>query len=236
MPEVSLYAPVKKFFERLGFEVKGEIRGCDLVAVRPGEPPLVVIGELKLGFSLELVLQAVDRMALADEVWLAVAATRRGRDRDARARKLCRLLGLGLLAVSPSRGTVEILCEPAPYQPRKNALKRKLALREFERRRGDPTQGGSTRMPIMTAYRQQALECAAALRDGPKRPRDLVPLAPDAPKILLRNVYGWFERAARGLYRLTPAGEAALAAMPRPAGCAITPDLALSVPAEPSLA
>jgi hypothetical protein len=33
---------------------------------------------------------------------------------------------------------------------------------------------------------------------------------PDAGRILLRNVYGWFERAAPGLYRLTGAGEAAL--------------------------
>ena len=33
-PETSLYAPVKRFLERLGFEVKGEICGCDLVALR----------------------------------------------------------------------------------------------------------------------------------------------------------------------------------------------------------
>jgi hypothetical protein len=32
--------------------------GNDLVATRGDEPPLVVIGELKLSFSLDLVLQA----------------------------------------------------------------------------------------------------------------------------------------------------------------------------------
>jgi hypothetical protein len=127
MSEESLYRPVKAFLERLGFAVKGEIRGCDLVAVRDGEPPLVVIGELKLGFSLELVLQAVDRMALADEVWLAVPATRRGRDRDRRALKLCKLLGLGLLAVNPARDAVDILVEPAPYQPAANRRRRVLS-------------------------------------------------------------------------------------------------------------
>jgi hypothetical protein len=46
--------------------------GCDLVAIRGDEPPVVVIGELKLSFSLDLVLQAVDRTAACDEVWLAV--------------------------------------------------------------------------------------------------------------------------------------------------------------------
>ena len=65
-------------------------------------------------------------------------------------------------------------------------------------------------MPIMTAYRQQALACAAALSRGPSRPRDLKGSIPDAPKILLRNVYGWFVRQERGLYALSEQGRAAL--------------------------
>src|SRR5262245_49905276 len=95
--ETSLYLPVKRFLESLGFEVKGEICGCDLVAIRGEEPPLVVIGELKLGFNLELVLQGINRSAACDQVWLAVRSCwRRGRERDPRVRKLCRLLGFGL--------------------------------------------------------------------------------------------------------------------------------------------
>jgi hypothetical protein len=66
----------------------------------------------------------------------------------------------------------------------------------------------------MTAYRQRALACAAMLRAGPGRPRDLRAVAPDAGRILLRNVYGWFERAERGVYRLTELGEAALRRWP----------------------
>ena len=46
--ETALYLPVKRFLEKLGFTVKGEIGGCDLVALSGGEPPIVVIGELKL--------------------------------------------------------------------------------------------------------------------------------------------------------------------------------------------
>ena len=69
-------------------------------------------------------------------------------------------------------------------------------------------------MPIMTAYRQQALACAAALARGPGRPRDLKGLIPGAPKILLRNVYGWFVRQERGLYALTEQGRAALGRWP----------------------
>jgi hypothetical protein len=157
------------------------------------------------------VLQGVDRLAVADEVRLAVRATRRGRDRDGRARKLCRLLGFfGLLAVDPLRRCVEVLAEPGPYRPRRDAKRSARLLEEHRARRGDPALGGSSRAPVMAAYRQRALSCAAALRQGPRRPRDLREAAPDAAAILLRNVYGWFEREGRGVHRLAPAGAAAL--------------------------
>jgi hypothetical protein len=194
--------------------VKGEVCGCDLIAVRDAEPPIVVIAELKLTLNLELILQGVDRLRAADEVWLAVRLSRKGRDRDRRARQLCRLLGFGLLAVSTDLGRVEVLCEPAPYRPRANLSKRRRLLREFDKRRGDPNLGGSTRQPLMTAYRQQALACAAALQAGPLRPRDLSPVAPEAGRILLRNVYGWFDRVGRGLYQLSELGESALLRWP----------------------
>jgi hypothetical protein len=60
------------------------------------------------------------------------------------------------------------------------------------------------------AEAQQALACAAALGEGPRRPRDLKAIAPDAGRIMLRNVYGWFERAGRGVYRLTAPGKQAI--------------------------
>ena len=66
----------------------------------------------------------------------------------------------------------------------------------------------------MTAYRQQALACAAALSAGPRRPRDVKATVSDAPKILLRNVYGWFVRVERGLYDLTDLGRVALMRWP----------------------
>jgi hypothetical protein len=40
----------------------------------------------------------------------------------------------------------------------------------------------------------------------------LAAITPEAPGILLRNAYGWFERVARGTYRLSEAGHAALLA------------------------
>ena len=223
--ETTLYTPVKTFLESLGLSVKGEIGGCDLVGLGGGDPPVVVIGELKLSFNLELVLQGVDRAASGDEVWLAakLSATGRGRESDARFRNLCRRLGFGLLAVGAD-GAVHLLLSPAAPAPRKNPKQRSRLVREHQRRKGDPVKGGGARAPIMTAYRQQALACAAALADGPKRPRDLKPAIADAPKILLGNVYGWFDRAERGLYGLSEAGLGALRRWP-PAACSAGTDI-----------
>lgn len=214
--ETALYRPVKAFLERLGFAVKGEVGNCDLVALKGEGPPVVVIGELKLTFNLELVLQGVDRAAACDEVWLAASLSSRGKGResDARFRALCRRLGFGLLGVTRT-GDVELLVSPTAPMPRKDARRRSQLVDEHKRRIGDPVEGGGSRAPIMTAYRQRALVCAAALAAGMQRPRDIKKLVEDAPKILLGNVYGWFVSTSRGAYALTDAGRAALIRWPQ---------------------
>jgi hypothetical protein len=213
--ETDLYPPVKRHLERLGYAVKGEIGGCDIVALHAGPdeaaPLRVVIGELKTSFTLELVLQAVDRGAAADEVWLAVAASKRGRGREAdgRVKKLCRRLGFGLMSVTGD-GRVDVLVEPDAAPPRRDSRRRSRLVEEHRRRRGDPVAGGTTRRPQLTAYRQEALALAVALATGPGRPKDLKATVPSAAKILQGNVYGWFERVERGVYGLTDGGRAAL--------------------------
>ena len=78
---------------------------------------------------------------------------------------------------------------------------------------GDPALGDTSRIPIITAYCQQALTRAAALLDGPRRPRDLQTALPDAPRVLLSNVYGWFNRIEKGLMgsRTGPCGSHTMA-------------------------
>lgn len=206
-PETELYPPVKAFLAAQGYDVKGEVKGCDLVAVRAGEPPVVV--ELKRSFGLGLVLQGIDRLALSDAVYLAVGVWP---NRLSEVKQLCRRVGLGLLVVA--RGRVEVLLDPLPYQPRKSRRRIGRLLGEHARRVGDPNNGGSTRQPIMTAYRQEALRCAALLAaQGPLQVKTLRAAgdAPNAAGILQRNVYGWFERVERGIYALTPQGHRGLA-------------------------
>ncbi|NSZ18329.1 DUF2161 domain-containing phosphodiesterase [Agrobacterium vitis] len=214
--ETSLYLPVKSFLEKAGYTVKGEIGGCDLVGLSADDPSVVVICELKLSFNLELILQAVDRAAISDEVWIAakISAKGRGREADKRYRDLCRRLGIGMLGVS-ANGDVSIIVGSVSPMPRTNPKRRSRLMREHQTRRGDPALGGSTRMPVMTAYRQNALACAAILSGGPARVGDVRKAIPDAGKILLSNVYGWFERVERGVYGLTDAGREALRRWPQ---------------------
>ncbi len=214
--ETSLYQPVKTFLESFGYEVKGEVGGCDLVGLSEGEPPVVVVCELKLSFNLELILQAVDRGNASDEVWIAarVSAKGRGREADRRYRDLCRRLGIGMLGVS-DQGEVSVLVSSVSPMPRTNPKRRTRLIKEHRKRRGDPAIGGSTKIPVMTAYRQQALACAAALAEGPLRPRDLKTAAPNAGTILRANYYGWFERVEKGIYALTDPGRQALQRWPQ---------------------
>lgn len=206
-PEVALYAPVKALLEAQGYDVKGEVMACDVVGVRGDEPPVIV--ELKRSFSLALVLQGIDRLAVSDVVYLAVGAWPK---RQADVRRLCRRLGLGLIVVTGGRA--DVLEDPLPYRPRKDVRRVARLLREHQRRVGDPTAGGGNRQPVMTAYRQEALRCARVLEDGPMVLRQMRALAdvPHAAAILRDDVYGWFERVERGTYRLTPSGRLAVGA------------------------
>ncbi len=212
MKEVDLYPDLKAFLEGQGYEVKAEIGACDVMAVRGAEPPVIV--EMKLSFSLALVMQGVARQSLVDTVYLAVPAPKKGwpaRYKDIVA--VCRRLGLGLLAVHPGQG-VEAHLDPGPYLPRRNVVRAGKLLREFQRRVGDPNQAGSTGVKRMTVYRQDALRCLNLLAGGAMKGAEVARATgvSRATTLMRDDHYGWFERLEKGVYGLTVAGQAALIA------------------------
>lgn len=209
MKEVDLYPDLKAFLEGQGYEVKAEIGACDVMAVRGAEPPVIV--EMKLSFSLALVMQGVARQSLFDTVYLAVPAPKKGwpaRYKDIVA--VCRRLGLGLLAVHPGQG-VEAHLDPGPYVPRRNVARAGKLLREFQRRVGDPNQGGSTGVKRMTVYRQDALRCLNVLAGGAMKGAEVARATgvSRATTLMRDDHYGWFERLEKGVYGLTVVGQAA---------------------------
>ena len=211
--ETDLYAPVKRLLEAQGYEVKAEIGAADVVGVRGIEPPVIV--ELKTGFTLSLIHQAIERQKITDLVYVAVPAGkgRTGQKALLKNQNLCRRLGLGLISVRARDGQLVVHCDPAPYRPRQSAQKKKLLLAEFAKRDGDPNIGGATRVKLMTAYRQDALRCLKFLSQEGATKAALVSKACEveyARRIMADNHYGWFSRVSTGIYDLTPEGKKAL--------------------------
>jgi hypothetical protein len=211
--ETDLYGPVKSFLEGQGYVVKSEVAAADVVAVRGGEPPLIV--ELKLGFSLTLVHQCIARLAVSDEVYMAVA-TGKGKPFAKSLKnmtKLCRRLGLGLITVRLKDALVQVHCDPGPYTPRKSKKREVKMLAEFARRVGDPNDGGQTRVGLVTAYRQDALKIAMYLFEvGASKGADVARETgvERATTMMRDDHYGWFEKVEKGVYGIRPKGAEAV--------------------------
>ena len=198
--ESDLYGPVRDYLEGLGYEVRGEVRSCDIAAVRDGE---LIVVELKTGFTLELIYQALDRQRFADGVYVAVPLPRRGytdpRLKDMQS--LCRRLELGLIFIGfTTKGVPQLDVYLHPKEastPRINRKRRLAVLREHGGRTGSANTGGVTRTKILTAYKEQALLVARILRDnGPLLAQAVKKLGgpPNTAAILGRNPLRWFTR------------------------------------------
>lgn len=208
--EADLYAPVKAYLQRQGYDVKGEVGAADVVGRRGDD---LVVVELKLGFSLALFHQGIERLAVTDDVYVAVPMPAKNKALRNNV-KLARRLGLGVLTVRLRDGFVEALADPGPYAARKISRKKKALLRAFDRLEGDPNAGGATRHGIVTGYRQDALKCARFLAvHGASKGSKVAEWAevPSATRIMADDHYGWFTRVERGVYDLTKAGQKGLA-------------------------
>ncbi|NQV42514.1 MAG: hypothetical protein HQ506_09185 [Candidatus Marinimicrobia bacterium] len=211
MQEVDLYPPLKSYLEGQGYEVKGEILNCDVVALRHGDTPVIV--ELKLSLNLTILLQAVDRMKISQTIYIGVpiglAVLKKRRKQTV---KLMRMLGIGLIVIDPKAkiGGVDVLCDPGEYKPRQVKKHTQRLLKEFQERVGDPNQGGtSMKRGLMTAYRQKALAISDYLLIHGNTKASIIAKSLEEPKtraILYDNVYGWFDRLGKGFYTLSPRG------------------------------
>ena len=212
---------MRSYLEGLGYDVKGEVKDCDVAAVRDGE---LIVVELKRGFTLELVFQAMDRQRVADGVYVAVPLPKRGYmdPRVPEMRSLCRRLELGLIFVgftSKGAGQVDVAVHPKEASaPRRDKKRRLAVLREHGDRTGSANTGGVSRKKILTAYKEQALLAVRILRDrGPLTAADVKKLGgpPNAAVILGRNALGWFDRTPGpdGRRYLYAPNEKALAAL-----------------------
>lgn len=208
--ETDLYEPVKRFLTDLGYKVNGEVKDCDVTAVKNEE---LLIVELKKSFNLTLLYQAMDRQDLADQVYVAVPRpTKDALHATRQMKKIIQKLELGLMTValdSPLQH-VEVLVFPGERKKIKKPKARQTLFNEIAGRRTDINKGGGNRVKVMTAYRERAIKIACILENTDcLSARELVNTygcEGDVYSILRRNQYGWFEKTGRGLYALGPKG------------------------------
>ncbi|MGR3763229.1 DUF2161 domain-containing phosphodiesterase [Rossellomorea sp. NS-SX7] len=218
--EADLYQPIQKHFTKLGYKVNGEVNDCDLTAVNGEE---LVIVELKLSLTIDLLIQAAKRQRLTDLVYIAIPKPKRTRSR--RWNDICHLvkrLELGLITVSlTKRPKIEFVAHPQPFDRKKvmtySKRKRTALIKEIEGRSADYNTGGSNKTKIMTAYKESCIQIACCLeRFGPLSPKALKELGTGdkTSSILQKNYYKWFERVQRGVYQLNETGKKELEAYP----------------------
>ena len=208
MLESDLYQPVKDYLEKHGYVVRGEVKHCDMVAIR-GDDLIVV--ELKTGANMTLLVQATERQSISNSVYVAIPKPKRSNRQWLGVKRVLKRLELGLLVINqgPIGLTVVKHFDPIPTQRRKNTKKRKAVIQEIAERSGDYNTGGVSRQKLVTAYRENAILIACCLNQlWPTSTRALRALGTGAKttRILSQNHYGWFQRVDRGVYRLTDSG------------------------------
>lgn len=212
--EKDLFEPIHEYFEKLGYEVHGEVKSCDITAVKGDE---LIIVELKRNLSVELLIQAVKRQKVTESVYIAIPKpsfsvfSRKWKD-------LCFLvkrLELGLITVSfkSEIEEVEIFLTPKLFDRQKSTLRNKKKkgsiINEVDGRHGNYNVGGTTRVKLMTSYKEKSIHIACCLkRFGPLSPAKLREFGTGdkTQSILSKNFYGWFESVSKGIYKLNDIG------------------------------
>lgn len=200
--EADLYPIIAKYFSAQGYTVKGEVCGCDLVAVKDDS---IVIAELKKTFNIKLLYQAVRRLAITDQVY-AVIFKPKGRQKMSfwqMIKSLSRRLNIGLLVVDGDE--IMVIASPGDFTGKSSARNKNKLLKEFHGRRVSENTGGVTGVKLQTAYLESAIHISVLLKKHKAlQPAELVVhgASEKARLILYHNHYDWFEKTARGVYRL----------------------------------
>jgi len=209
--EEELYAPVKGFFEKQGYVVRGEVKRCDMALVKDDQLAIV---ELKKSFNISLLYQAIDRQKMSNMVYIAIPRkafiAKRGH-----ILHILEKLGIGLLTVAMDSDMRLVEAHLLPNMSHgRNNKRSKALLAEFNGRTFDSNLGGGTGHKLLTANRERNLHIACALESaGQAMPSELVKkynCVEYAGRLLGVNYYDWFDKVERGVYMLSNTGKQAL--------------------------
>jgi len=203
MKEADLYQPTKELLENLDFTVKGEVKTCDIAAIRNDELWII---ELKRHMSIDLVYQAMERQTISPFVFVGIPRPKVG---DRRAFKLLKKLDIGLITVALDSPVVRAEIASFPIGSGRYGKRAEIIRKEVRGRIGD-TPGGSTGIPITTAYKERCIKIACLLgqvNDLSAKELKQYGCENDTSSILRRNQYNWYEKIKRGRYALSEVGQ-----------------------------
>ncbi|PLS17363.1 hypothetical protein CVD28_12415 [Bacillus sp. M6-12] len=220
--ETDLYEPIRNYFTEKGYDVYAEVKHCDITAVKENE---LIIVEMKLNLTVDLLVQAAKRQRITDLVYIAIPRPkyRLGSKKWNDICHLIRRLELGLILVSFQKSgiSMEIAISPGPFDRLKsmqyNRKKRDFIIAEIDGRNGDYNIGGSSKTKIITAYKETCIQIACLLeRFGPLSPKALREMGTGDKtlSILNKNYYRWFDKIKRGTYTISSLGKKELEHFP----------------------
>ncbi len=199
---------IQLFFENQGYTIQSEIEHIDMVARK--EDTLIAI-EMKNTLSVSLMHQGLKRLSFTDHVFLAIpkpSSTVISSRTFKEKKTIVRRLELGLLWVDLKQQKVDVIFEPGPYALKKITKKKIKLLHEFNERKTHLNQAGSSKTPLMTAYREKAIRILLYLSSGPKSTQEIrTHLRSECTSLLQKNYYGWFQRVKKGVYTKTDLGD-----------------------------
>lgn len=210
MTEKELYPPVRNLFEKRGYTVNAEVKDCDMTAIKDDE---FIIVELKKNLSVTLLGQGLKRQRTGADVFIAVPKPKQYSFKKFRSVfSVIKKLELGLIFVSlrGEHSFAEIVFEPKPFKfMQKDTKKRKEIMEEIEGRTIETNTGGVTGTKIITAYTEKCIHIACMLdMYGEMSAAEVRKKggADNAYNILTMNVYGWFQKVGRGVFKITEKG------------------------------
>lgn len=207
--ESDLFHPLKEYFDKLGFDVHGEVNSCDVIAIKDTD---IIAFELKLKFSLKLVYQCLERKKISNDVYAVIETPKGGlfSNDSKRMINLLKRLEIGLFFISFYESGVKVdkILDPVIIPIRKNNRKKNALLKEINNRSGSYNIGGS-RGAHISAFKEASMHVAVILSlygelsakaikeiGGPK----------NTSTILSKNYYNWFSRVRYGVYKLEVKG------------------------------
>ena len=202
-----MYEPIRQLLNGLGFIVRGEVKNCDIAAIKA---EVLWVVEMKLSANLTLLYQAMERKTITEHVFIAIPRPKNSRSKNfASLKKIVSKLELGLILVSidSPKPLAEIIIHPSGNR-KTNPKKSDFIRREILGRSSDST-GGTTKTEVSTAYREKCIKIACLIKAHRElTSREMLKLGcgKDTAKILRNNHYGWYAKTGDGKYTLSDIG------------------------------